>query len=117
MSGPGAAGAPMPLDFPGPTRDPRGGARCPVATMTIRLQTDPRTGKKNIVVSYASDADALPMEHEEAHRRLVDRVIEGGALRAAEVGRVVIEREGATERVRVVQVERAEERAARKEPG
>ena len=66
-----------------------------LASLTIRLVVDPRTGKKNIVVSYTSDTDALPMEHEEAHRRLVDQLIEGGALRAAEVGAVIVEREGA----------------------
>ena len=33
------------------------------------------------------------VEHEEEHRRLVDKLIAGGALKASEVGRVVIERE------------------------
>jgi hypothetical protein len=61
--------------------------------LTIRLRVDPVTGKKDVLVDYASDADALPMEHEEAHRRLVDRLIEGGLLRAEEVGRVVVARE------------------------
>ena len=36
--------------------------------MTIRLQIDPATGKKNIVVSLRSDEDALPHEHEQQHR-------------------------------------------------
>jgi hypothetical protein len=61
--------------------------------LTIRLVVDPHSGKKNVVIHYESDADALPMEHEEEHRRLVDRLIEGGALSAAELGRIVIERE------------------------
>jgi hypothetical protein len=61
--------------------------------LTIRLRIDPATGKKDVLVDYESDADALPMEHEEAHRRLVDRLIEGGLLRAEEVGRVVVARE------------------------
>lgn len=65
-----------------------------VAEAEIRLVVDPVTGKKNVFIKYASDEDALPMEHEEEHRRLVDRLLAGGALRASELGEIVIEREG-----------------------
>lgn len=61
--------------------------------MTIRLQTDPESGKKNIIVSLRPDEDQLPHEHEEQHKALVDKLIEGGMLKASEVGKVVIERE------------------------
>jgi hypothetical protein len=64
-----------------------------VASLTLRLQIDPVTGKKDILIKYESDADALPMEHEEEHRRLVDKLIAGGAVKASEVGRIVIERD------------------------
>ncbi len=64
-----------------------------MAEMTIRLRVDPETGKKDIIVSMRPDADALPHEHEQMHRQLVDRLIEGGTLQAGEVGKVVIERE------------------------
>ena len=64
-----------------------------MAEMTIRLQTDPASGKKNIIVSLSSDEDLLPHEHEQQHRALVDRLVEGGLLKAGEVGAVVIERE------------------------
>ncbi len=64
-----------------------------MASLTLRLRIDPTTGKKDILVKYESDADALPMEHEEEHRRLVDKLIAGGALKASEVGRIVVERE------------------------
>jgi hypothetical protein len=66
-----------------------------VAELTIRLQTDPRTGKKSIIVRYRSDEDALPLEHEEEHRLLVEKLIQKGAIKAGDAGRVVIEREGA----------------------
>jgi hypothetical protein len=59
----------------------------------IRLETDPSTHKKTVIISYESDADALPMEHEDEHRRIVDKLIEGGALKASELGKIVIERE------------------------
>ena len=64
-----------------------------MAELVIQLQVDPATRRKNIVVSYRSDADALPMEHEEEHRRLVEQLIEGGVLKAEEVGRVIVRRE------------------------
>ncbi len=63
-----------------------------MAELTIRLRIDPATGKKDIVVSLQSDADALPHEHEQMHRALVDRLIQGGVVQASEVGRVVVER-------------------------
>ncbi len=65
-----------------------------MAEVTIRLVVDPTTRKKNVVISYRSDEDALPIEHEDAHREVVDKLIEGGALKAAELGKIVIEREG-----------------------
>lgn len=64
-----------------------------MAEMTIRLRTDPETGKRDIVVTLKSDEDSLPHEHEQQHRALVDKLIEGGIVKAGEVGKVVIERE------------------------
>jgi hypothetical protein len=64
-----------------------------MAEMTIRLRFDPATGKKDIIVSLRSDDDALPYEHEQQHAALVDKLIQGGLLKATEAGKVVIERE------------------------
>lgn len=64
-----------------------------MAEMTIRLRINPETGKKDIIVSLRSDEDALPQEHEQQHRALVDRLVEGGLLSAAETGKVIVERE------------------------
>ena len=55
-----------------------------MAELTLRLRVDPVTGKREIVIDYASDADALPIEHEDEHRRLADKVVEGG-LRSGKV--------------------------------
>lgn len=68
-----------------------------MAEMTILLVCDPETGKKNILVKLASDAEALPLEHERLHKRLVDKLVEGGTLKAHEVGEVRIEREETAE--------------------
>lgn len=67
-----------------------------MAELTIRLETDPKTGKKNVTIEYSSDEDALPMEHEDEHRRLVDALIEGGTLKAAELGKIRVERQSPT---------------------
>ena len=64
-----------------------------MAEMTIQLRCDPNSGKKDIVVSLTSDSDSLPHEHEQLHRQLVDKLIEGGVLSASEVGKLIVERE------------------------
>ena len=65
-----------------------------MATLILRLETDPATKKKNIWIKYESDSDALPMEHEEAHKKLVEALIAGGKVKAEDVGTIRIEREG-----------------------
>ena len=81
-----------------------------MAELEIRLSVDPNTGKKNVIISYHSDGDALPMEHEQDHRRIVDQLIDGGALKASELGSIVIERnaEAAASQEPAVQAEAAE---------
>ncbi|MFO0550726.1 MAG: hypothetical protein U0271_20195 [Polyangiaceae bacterium] len=64
-----------------------------MAEVEIRLVVDKSTGKKDVIITYVSDEDALPIEHEDAHRRIVDRLIEGGALKAADLGQIIISRE------------------------
>ncbi len=61
--------------------------------MTIRLRCDPATGKKDIIISLRSDADALPHEHEQQHKALADKLIEGGLVKAGELGKIIVERE------------------------
>ena len=44
----------------------------------LRLRVDPVTGKRTLSIDYASESDALPIEHEEEHRKLAEKVMEGG---------------------------------------
>lgn len=76
-------------------------ARPTMAELVIHLQIDPETGKKNLIIEYESDSDMLPIEHEEEHRRLLDQIVEGGMVKAEDLGKVVIKRDGAV----VVQVD------------
>jgi hypothetical protein len=64
-----------------------------MAEMTIRLRINPETGKKDIIIGLRSDEDALPHEHEQQHKALADRLINGGLLKAVELGQIVVERE------------------------
>jgi len=59
-----------------------------MAELTIRLRKDPETGKHDIIIDMKSDEDALPHEHEQMHRDLVEKVIGKN-----NVGKVIIERE------------------------
>jgi hypothetical protein len=63
-----------------------------MAELTIQLRRDPETGKHDVVITLASDADALPHEHEEQHRSLVERVIGKD-----QVGKIIVEREAGKE--------------------
>lgn len=62
-----------------------------MASATLRLSVDPATGKRTITVSYASDMDALPHEHEDAHREVVEKLFEGGIAKPGDT--IVVERE------------------------
>ncbi|MFK8113489.1 MAG: hypothetical protein AB8B91_14890 [Rubripirellula sp.] len=64
-----------------------------MAEMTIRLRVNPETGKKDIVINLRSDEDAMPHEHEQQHRQLVGKLIEGGILTEGEAGNLIVERE------------------------
>lgn len=63
-----------------------------MAELVIRLRRDPQTGKQDIVITLHSDADALPHEHEEQHRALVEKIIGKDT-----VGKVIVEREAGKE--------------------
>lgn len=65
-----------------------------MATLILRLDIDPATKKKNVWVKLDSDPDALPMEHEEQHKRIVEALLAGGAVQPDELGTITIEREG-----------------------
>ena len=67
-----------------------------MAEVLILLRRDPVTGKQNIVVKLESDPDSLPLEHEQLHKRLVEKLV-GKGMKAEDLGDIVIERGGSVE--------------------
>ena len=63
-----------------------------MADLILRLRVDPATGRRELVIDYTSDSDALPMEHEEDHRRLAEKLVDGGLKN----GKVEVSRETET---------------------
>jgi len=63
-----------------------------MSEITIRLRYNLNSGKKDILIDYHSDEDALPIEHEDDHRTVVEQLLGRGVLRQDEVGEVVVRR-------------------------
>ncbi len=76
-----------------------------MAEMIIVLRRDPDTGKQNIIIKLNSDPDALPVEHEQLHRELVEKLIG-----KENVGKVIVERESEEEPAAAGQTEKPVER-------
>ena len=67
-----------------------------MAQMTIVLRRDPQSGKQNVVVKLDSDPDALPIEHEQMHKALVEKLL-GAGLDPEDLGHIHIDRDGTSE--------------------
>lgn len=59
-----------------------------MASARIRLEVDPATKRRTVVIGYESDEEALPHEHEEAHRLLVEKLLEKGIVKEGDPIRV-----------------------------
>jgi len=63
-----------------------------MAELTIRLVSNPKTGKRDIYIDYESEDDALPFEHEEDHRDIVEQLLGQGVLDPDDVGQIKVGR-------------------------
>ena len=63
-----------------------------MAEINIRLIYNLETGKKDIYIDFESDSDALPIEHEDAHRDIVENLIGQKVLTEDEAGDIVVRR-------------------------
>ena len=46
-----------------------------MAEIQIKFRHNPKTGKRDMIINYESDQDALPHEHERDHRALIEKLI------------------------------------------
>ena len=46
-----------------------------MAEITIKLRHNPKTGERELIIGYESEADALPFEHERDHREMIEALI------------------------------------------
>jgi hypothetical protein len=60
--------------------------------LMIHLRYNLKTGKKDILVDFVSEEDALPIEHEKQHREIMARLLGAGVLRPEEAGDLVVRR-------------------------
>jgi hypothetical protein len=65
-----------------------------MSEITIKLTFNLETGKKDILIDYDGDADALPHEHEKHHRHIVQTLLGNGVLTKKELGNVAVSRGG-----------------------
>lgn len=63
-----------------------------MAEISIRLIYNLETGKKDIFIDFESEPDALPIEHEQGHRQVMEELLGKGVLTPDEVGEVVVRR-------------------------
>jgi len=63
-----------------------------VGEIQIRFRMNMESGKKDILIEYESDEDAMRHEHEKDHRGIVERIVGQGLIEAEEVGEVVVTR-------------------------
>ena len=63
-----------------------------MAELTIKLVYNLNTGKQDVFVDFVSEDDALPIEHEKDHRKIIENLLGQGILKANELGEVKVTR-------------------------
>ena len=63
-----------------------------MAEITLRLRYNLQTGRKDLFIDYHSDEDALPIEHEQDHRAVVESLLGKGVLKRDELGEIIVRR-------------------------
>jgi hypothetical protein len=63
-----------------------------VGSIEIRFRMNMRTGKKDILIDFESDEDAMRHEHERAHKKIIERLVGEGVLTENEAGEIIIQR-------------------------
>ncbi len=67
-------------------------SRSLMANITIKLVFNKETGKKDIYIDFESDSDAMPIEHEQQHKLILEKLLGKNVLQESEVGEVIVSR-------------------------
>lgn len=82
-----------------------------MAEVTIRLVSNPQTGKRDIIIDYESEDDALPHEHEHEHKAIIEQLLGQGILSGDDIGNIRVGRQQPT-RTETTQEQSVEQREA-----
>lgn len=63
-----------------------------MAEIIVRLKYNKDTGKKDILIDYESDSDALRWEHERKHKEIVKQLLGEGAF-DPDMGEIIVNRQ------------------------
>ena len=63
-----------------------------MADIKIHVKLNFETGRRDIIIEYESEKDALPIEHEQRHQEIVRHLVDTGVLKEEEVGEIIVER-------------------------
>ena len=61
-----------------------------MSDMEICFRWNPNTGKWDIIIKLSSDPDALPIEHEQMHKALAEKLV---GIKFNDLGEIIVERE------------------------
>ena len=65
-----------------------------MSNIKIHIKINHDTGLRDITIEYESDADSLPIEHEQCHMEIVHELVDSGMLKAEDVGEISVTRIG-----------------------
>ena len=65
-----------------------------MSNIKIHIRINHETGLRDVFIEYESDADALPIEHEQRHMEIVHELVDSGVIKADEVGEINVTRLG-----------------------
>jgi len=69
--------------------------------LTLRLETDPATGRRDLYLDLTGDEDLLPHEHEQLHRRLLEQVFQTDLAEELRAERVILTRQGESQELQL----------------
>ncbi|MCO4781112.1 MAG: hypothetical protein KC646_02215 [Candidatus Cloacimonetes bacterium] len=64
-----------------------------MSKITLTLKKNTTNGKQELLIDYESDGDALPFEHEEDHKELVNKILESNGLNLSDIDGIQLNRQ------------------------